>query len=468
MNRRYRRALLVFRRDLRLGDNTALIRAAAAAETVVPVFVFDPRQIESNDYFSANAFEFMLESLDDLEEQIARRGGALTRMRGIADEVVERLIREESIDAVFVNLDYTPFSRERDERLEARCRAAGAEVIASHDALLHPPGDIVTAQGTPYSVFTPFHRAASRIGAPPPGKVGRIHFVSSPLRGAMTRAEIAALLPRRNSRLHVRGGRARGLEILKRIDRFADYASRRDDPADDGGTTSLSAYLKFGCLSAREASAAVASGLAPNHELIRQLHWRDFFTHVAWFHPRVFGQAYRTDLDAVEWDDDQSRFQRWCDGTTGFPIVDAGMRQLAETGWMHNRVRMIVASFLVKDLHIDWRWGERHFARTLVDYDPTVNNGNWQWAASTGADAQPWFRIFNPWLQQKKFDPRCEYIRRWVPELRAADPKRIHALGAVGGDSIPGYPRSIVDHAVERTITIRRYERARRQKTAVE
>jgi deoxyribodipyrimidine photo-lyase len=198
----------------------------------------------------------------------------------------------------------------------------------------------------------------------------------------------------------------------------------------------------------------VENELGRDHTLINELHWRDFFTHIAVVYPYVFKGAFKKKFDSLSWSDDEKLFDAWCKGKTGFPIVDAGMRELNTTGYMHNRVRMIVSSFLVKDLHIDWKWGERYFASQLVDYDPCVNNGNWQWAASTGADSQPYFRIFNPWLQQKKFDPDCLYIKKWIPELEGLSPKVIHSMDK--GQQLMGvdYPQPIVDHSKERNVAL--------------
>ncbi len=237
--------------------------------------------------------------------------------------------------------------------------------------------------------------------------------------------------------------------ILDDLDRFRDYKTRRDFPFEHG-TTRLSAYLKFGLCSIREIHEAVSKQLGILHPLIRQLYWRDFYIHIAFHFPHVFKRAFKPRYERIQWSYDSSLFQMWCEGKTGFPIVDAGMRQLNTTGWMHNRVRMIVASFLTKDLHIDWRWGERYFAERLVDYDPSVNNGNWQWAASTGADAQPYFRIFNPWRQQKRYDKECKYIKKWIPELSKVKANIIHKwFKPTNLDSEISYPKPIVDHKEE-------------------
>lgn len=253
---------------------------------------------------------------------------------------------------------------------------------------------------------------------------------------------------RRVDETRIKGGRIEALKILKNVKVFKNYDGGRDLPA-KSATSLLSAHHKFGTCSIRETYWAVRDALGPRHTLIKELYWRDFFSHIAYHFPHVFGGAFYPEYDALPWANDKERFQRWCDGLTGFPIVDAGMRELNTTGFMHNRVRMITASFLVKDLHIDWRWGERYFAQHLVDYDPCVNNGNWQWVASTGCDHQPYFRVFNPWLQQKKFDPLCLYIKKWVPELKTVDARQLHRWYEVSGDSADRYPAPVVDHAAE-------------------
>ena len=221
-----------------------------------------------------------------------------------------------------------------------------------------------------------------------------------------------------------------------------NYEQERDFPAIKG-TSGLSAHHKFGTLSVREVFQRVKENLGLSHSLIRELFWRDFFTHIGFYFPRVFSGCFYQEYDAIQWENNQKKFKAWCQAETGFPLVDAGMRELLSTGFMHNRVRMVVASFLTKDLHIDWRWGEKYFAQHLVDYDPAVNNGNWQWAASTGCDAQPYFRIFNPWRQQERFDSDCKYIKKWLPELKNIPAKKIHRRTEVS-ESLCGYPAPIV------------------------
>jgi deoxyribodipyrimidine photo-lyase len=257
----------------------------------------------------------------------------------------------------------------------------------------------------------------------------------------------------------VRGGRSAASEQLLRARQLGQYAIDRNMPA-LSSTTRLSACNKFGVLSIREVYHAIKDDHGEDHALIGELYWRDFFTHLAFHFPRVFEGPFDLRFRKLSWQNDETKFESFCRGETGYPIVDAGIRELLQTGYMHNRVRMIVASFLVKDLHTDWRWGERFFAQHLIDYDPCVNNGNWQWSASTGADAAPYFRIFNPWTQQLRFDPEGEYIRRWVDELRGMDPEELYALSLPDASRPRGYALPIVDHKSESIKTKTFYQRA--------
>jgi deoxyribodipyrimidine photo-lyase len=451
-------ALFIFRRDLRLNDNTALLAALEQADRVVPCFIFDPAQVgNANHYKSSNALQFMVESLDDLAAQLAARGGKLHLFYGNPSDVVATLIAQEGISAVYVNNDYTPFSVKRDKALAAVCKKHDVDFCAYDDALLNPPAAACKKDGTPYSVFTPYFNNASTIPVPKPVQNRHTNY------GTVSQKEIETktILDTVNNDLFVRGGRAEAKKILAGLERYRHYEQERDLPA-VAGTTGLAAHLKFGTCSVREAYYAIVDALGKQHCLIKQLYWRDFFTHVAHFSPHVFGHAFNQSYEHIKWQNNMHHFKRWCQGLTGFPIVDAGMRQLNATGWMHNRVRMIVASFLVKDLHIDWRMGEQYFAIKLVDYDPAVNNGNWQWAASTGCDAQPYFRIFNPWLQQQKFDPTCAYIKQWVPELAKLSPAHIHTWDKTSVQPAKPYPKPIVDHAVvskEAIALFKKYEK---------
>lgn len=421
MEKKFQKALFLFRRDLRLEDNTGLIFALQSSETVIPAFIFTPEQIEKNPFKSDHCLKFMIESLEDLENQLKEKGDKLFFFKGKPDEVVTQCIRELAIDAVIVNRDYTPYSQQRDNKLEEVCKANNIPFHSFDDALLHPPEDTLNKEGKPYKIFTPFFRNASKFEVLPPTQNRGTNY----FHGSISFAKDKSVFPKVTVTNGLKGGRSEALKILKKLSTFSHYESLRDFPAEEY-SSSLSPYLKFTVCSPREVYAAICSHLNPQHELVRSLYWRDFFTSIAFFFPHVFQSAFYSKFDKLEWSYDKKVYQQWCEGITGFPIVDAGMREMNETGFMHNRVRMIAASFLIKDLHIDWRWGEKYFAQTLIDYDPAVNNGNWQWVASTGCDAQPYFRIFNPWRQQKKFDPECKYIKKWIPELRDLPPKTIH------------------------------------------
>jgi len=438
----YRHALLLLRRELRLDDNTALLEACRNSDQVSLGFILDPRQIQSHRWRSLPGMAFMLESLRLMHDELAGRGGGIHFIKAEAAEGLTTLLKRTGCDAVFANRDYTPFALKRDAELGDSCKATGIPLHLSDDVLLHKPGSILTAEGKPYQVFTPFYRRA--LASPVPAPLAFNDWDT--LHPMPPEEQIAgrALL----EELHIiaspiTAGRGGAMAIVQQLPCFTAYAQQRDIPALDA-STHLSTHLKFGTLSAREAWHGIASLLDADHPLLRQLVWRDFFSHIGWHYPHVFGQAFHRKFNSIAWSQDESRFAAWCEGKTGFPIVDAGMRELAASGFMHNRVRMITASFLVKDLHIDWRRGEAWFARHLVDYDPAVNNGNWQWAASTGCDAQPWFRIFNPWLQQKRFDADAVYIKRWLPGLSSSSSAAIMDWAKLG--NAQKHPLPIVDH----------------------
>jgi len=458
MSQNYSLGIHLFRRDLRINDNTSFNTAVTSCAAVIPLFIFDPRQVgDENSYRSINAIQFMIESLHDLDDQLKEKGGKLFCFTGKAEEVIEKLITELPVDAVFVNKDYTPFSIKRDENLEKVCKKNQVRFMSLDDALLNPPEAITTGTGKPFSVYTPFFKRASQEPVAPPKTARSYALYAKSLQNCHSLNEIESILiPEKKEGLAVQGGTRAALKILSQLSKFKDYQKTRDYPAIS--TTLLSAHNKFGTVSIRRVHKEIVDTLGAHHGLVRQLYWRDFFYHVAFNFPHVFGKPFHEKYDQLEWDNDKALFKRWCAGETGFPIVDAGMRQLNQTGFMHNRLRMIVGSLLTKDLHIDWQWGEKYFAQHLVDYDPCVNNGSWQWVASTGCDAQPYFRIFNPWLQQIKFDSECVYIKRWVPELRSLSPAIIHNWYHDKNAHIKGYPRPMVDHSKEVVITKKRYK----------
>ncbi|ADI74018.1 Deoxyribodipyrimidine photo-lyase [Methanohalobium evestigatum Z-7303] len=443
----YKRSIFIFRRDLRVDDNTGLDYALENSEYVIPCFIFDPRLIEKNDNFNPNSFQFLIESLEDLKHQLNDKGAKLYLFHGIAENVVTNLINKNLIDAVFVNRDYTPFSKKRDEAFKKACEMYNVDFISCNDLLLNNPDKIKTQKGTPYTVFTPFFKKASKFDVNLPEMSSKQNFYTGKIENELNDTD-HFLKAKRNKPLYVKGGRSNALKILENLDEFKNYENERDYPFLDA-TTGLSAHNKFGTISIREFYYTVIDKLGISHPLITQLYWRDFYTYLAHHYPYIFKQSFKKKFDSIEWDNDSDKFKKWCAGETGFPIVDAGIREMNYTGYMHNRVRMITASFLVKDLHIDWKWGEQYFARKLVDYDKSVNIGNWQWSASTGPDAQPFFRIFNPWSQQKKFDSECIYIKKWIEELRNVSCKSIHNLENKN-TFIPGYPEPIINHKTER------------------
>ncbi|KAA3606353.1 MAG: deoxyribodipyrimidine photo-lyase [Calditrichaeota bacterium] len=443
--KRHKLSIFVFRRALRLEDNTGLLRALEFSEKVIPCFIFDKRQVRENSYKSQNSLQFLINSLKELDSKLRKKSSRLFLFYGIQEEILENLLTSQKIEAIFCNRDYTPFAIQRDEKIKNLCEKKGVEFYKFADYLLSEPENALKKDGTPYSIFTPFFRNASWKQVNIPEKISTNNFFSGKIDSEVDFAVTEKFLEKENPNIFVKGGRKEALGILTNLEKFHNYEEERNFPS-LSKTTGLSAHLKFGTVSVREVYYKFFTKLGDSHPLIRQLYWRDFFTHIAFHFPQVFGNSFHKKYDQIEWKNDEKNFKLWCEGKTGFPIVDAGMRELSETGFMHNRVRMIVASFLVKDLHIDWRWGEKYFAKKLVDYDPSVNNGSWQWAASTGCDAQPYFRIFSPWSQQEKFDSDCLYIKKWIPELRNLEPKEIHKIWKESSLFASDYPRQIVEH----------------------
>ena len=415
-------ALMIFRRDLRLDDNTALLAAARSHDAVLPLFILDDTLMKRWQR-ATRRLDFLVSCLDDLDAQLGRAGGQLACVAGKPADVVGELLSTGLIDEVFFNRDYSPVARRRDAALQEVAAGQGVPLTICDDAMLNPPDWVRKGDGTPYTVFTPYWKRAIQEAVAAPLVASGIQYTTGGLPGladhdlAHLRLDGSAVIP---------AGRAGAISMMAPL-RHLKYGEYRDVPAANQ-TSRLAAHLRLGTVSAREVYAAVRDAMGEDSPLERQLYWRDFYLQISANFPHVYGKAFRPQYDAVEWDDNAVVFERWKAGETGFPIIDAGMRELAATGLMHNRVRMIVASFLTKNLHIDWRLGEAWFAEQLIDYEPAANNGNWQWSASTGCDAQPYFRIFNPWRQQQRFDPDCAYIRQWVPELAQLPPKVIHGL----------------------------------------
>ena len=465
---RFDAALMWFRRDLRRDDNAALHAALESARCVHCVFVYDREILDALPARTDRRVEFIVQSVNGLAVELADSGGQLLTLHGVAREEIPRLACSLGVEAVFANRDYEPQAVARDAAVAAALKAAGIEFITRKDQVIFEQDEVMTLSGTPFSVFTPYKNAWLKKLSPFYLKAYPVsHHLKSlaPARASRQPLGLADIGFENTNlgRLGIAGGAAAARRLLADFTpRMARYREARDFPARKGPSY-LSVHLRFGTISVRELARAAWAGTGGQsgegaETWLSELVWRDFYFMILHHHPHVVGGAFKPAYDAIRWPGDDSLFRAWCEARTGYPIVDAAMRQINQTGYMHNRLRMIVASFLVKDLLIDWRRGERYFADHLNDFDLAANNGGWQWAASTGCDAQPYFRIFNPVSQSQKFDPEGEFIRRYVPELERCDRKAIHApwlmtpleqqaAGVVIGRD---YPAPVVDHAAAR------------------
>lgn len=536
----YRKSLFIFRRDLRIHDNTALINAINLSESVNCLYILDENIITSKSEYSSLDFSikpadlyrrkqrrdhllaFLKISLIDLQKQFSNLDSSdnvvknkskyehgvhsaskrnrqtdnskLSFLFGDPPSLIDMILqRDNEIEAVFLNKDYTPYSKRRDRLIERSCQKNGVNFFPSADLLLNEPGEILNSAKKPFKVFTQYYkeslkrtvREESSISLNKLKKISDGISTTNLLQGKLKDHCLTDLDTffdgifhnKKNKTLQgIQGGKNGYLiEVADLAERLARYDEEKDLP-EKGATSHLSPFIKFGICSIREVYHTLNSLLRDSNQILsiqRQLYWRDFFTYIGFHFPYVFGHSFKdrysetSSSTPIQWKNSLLEFEKWCTGKTGFPIVDAGMRELNETGYMHNRARLITASFLVKDLHIDWRYGERYFALKLIDYDPCVNNGNWQWVASTGCDSMPYFRIFNPWLQLKKFDPDCGYVKRWIPEIGAFSIKVIHEwykqfkggnsidktltdnINRIGDKETLSYPRPIVDHYEE-------------------
>jgi deoxyribodipyrimidine photo-lyase len=463
------RGLHWFRNDLRLRDNTALKALAAQAAEWLPVFVLDPRILAGAGVGEPRT-RFLLDCLGRLNRDLEKRGVPLLVRKGRPEAVLPKLLRETGARLLSFNEDTTPFARRRDAAVQQAVERGAGQVLARLDHVVFQSSEVRSKTGGAYSVYSPYRKTWWRQWNQEPRLPVRLGRLPPPIPGFS-----ADRIP--DPRQFGIGTRAcdiptGGEEAAKRrLDRFLETAAGRyhedRDRPDRDGTSRLSAYLRFGVISLRQCfeRAEEAAHVDPASQRgvskwLDELVWREFYSAILEEHPRVLRENYRREYDALVWNDDPEGFEAWCEGRTGYPIVDAGMRQLRATGWMHNRVRMIVASFLTKDLLIDWREGERFFFERLVDGDPASNNGGWQWAASTGTDAQPYFRIFNPLAQGRRWDPEGRYVRHWIPELREVPDPHAHAPWESG---LPGeYPPPIIDHAERRELALERFSDARK------
>lgn len=447
--KKYKLSVYIFTRDLRLEDNTALMLALSESELVIPIFIFNPEQIDDdNEYKSDNCVQFMCECLDELNQSLKGKKSRLFYFYGDPIVTINKLLSEhKNITSVYMNKDYTPFAVERENNIRKLCIKKKVNFSVREDYVLNGIYEIVNSNEKPYVKFTPFLKASKKKKVEIPRKNSYTNYISSRKSFTGEYKKNIHKFYQKNDNLIVNGGRSNAIKIFKKIEDFNEYNKERDYPAIE--TTHLSPYLKFNVVSIREVYHFFKRELPKNTKLITQLYWRDFYMSIVYHNPHVIGSNMNN--YKIKWNNNKSLFDKWRKGLTGFPIVDAGMRQLNETGWMHNRARMNVANFLVKIMHIDWRIGEKYFAQQLVDYDPANNNGGWQWCASTGTDSQPYFRYFNPWSQSKKFDPDAEYIKRWIPELEDVEPKDIHTWHkSYKNHKEIKYPKPIFDNIQKR------------------
>jgi deoxyribodipyrimidine photo-lyase len=450
-----------FRRDLRLSDNTALQAAARAGQQVTPVYILSDWK-QPHRWSGPNRQQFLCDCLASLDGDLRALGGRLIIRQGDAVAELATLATETKAEAIFYNRDPDPFGRAVEGRLKKMAAQRGLALQEFKDVVLHEGNDVRTGQGESFRVFTPYSKAWEKLPKPPiskwiKGLVTPLAAPSLPLPGLGTWN-----LPPAAPRILVAGEKAARARLKSFLDTgLAVYSTRRDLPA-AAATSRLSQDLRFGLLSIREiyqaclekADTLDASGRGSAMKYVTELVWREFYMQILWHFPEVLEHEFQPKYRGLAWPGNPANLQRWKDGTTGFPIVDAAMRELRETGFMHNRTRMIAAMFLTKDLHLDWRHGEIHFMQNLVDGEIASNNGGWQWSAGTGADAAPYFRIQNPWSQTKRFDPEGDYIKTWIPELRDVAPSQFLEPPAAGRPIAPGYPLPIVDHSAARDITL--------------
>ncbi|MDX1915220.1 MAG: deoxyribodipyrimidine photo-lyase [Methylophilus sp.] len=466
-------ALVWFRRDLRDFDHAALFHALKENDQVYTVFVFDTDILDQLSDKADRRVEFIWESVRELKQALNRRGSDLIVLHGRAIEELPRLAQQLRVQAVYSNRDYEPVAIRRDQLVSTRLKEAGISFHQFKDQAIFHEDEIMTQAGKSYTVFTPYKKAVL-------SKLSDFYLKSYPVDAYI--AHLAKVPTTLMPSLESLGFKRTDLKQLKLptgmsggrflfddfMTRMPYYRDRRDFPAIKGSSY-LSVHLRFGTVSIRQlANKAWYSKEEGASTWLNELIWRDFYFQILYFRPDLAeGRAYRREYEHLNYPNNQVLFEAWCQGQTGYPIVDAAMRQLNNTGYMHNRLRMVTASFLVKDLLVDWRWGERYFAEKLIDFDFSANNGGWQWAASTGCDAQPYFRIFNPIAQSRRFDKNGQFIRQYVPELSECNDELIHqpwsfsslqqqmALDITGQN----YPAPIVDHGLQREKALGLYKK---------
>jgi deoxyribodipyrimidine photo-lyase len=449
----YARALCWIRRDLRLSDHAALTAATRAADQVFVAFMFDTTILDALPDREDRRVWFIHQSLQELHDNLKGGGAGLIVRHGVAAEEIPNLAKELAVGAVFTGEDYDPYAIARDRVVRNALANDGIDFISVSDITIRRPDEVRTQSGGDFRVFTPYSRAwramlqSDQDLAPLEPDLSKVR--PGPPESELKSIETYGFRP---TDLWLAPGESAAKARLDQfVPKIGDYDEQRNYPA-VSGTSGLSVHLRFGTISVRQCVRRAWELGANGDKWVTELIWREFYQALLFNYPHVTHRAFRPEYAGLEWPGEDDHFQAWCAGQTGYPIVDAAMRCLNKTGWMHNRLRMIVASFLTKDLLIDWRRGEHYFAVKLLDFELASNNGGWQWAASTGADSQPYFRIFNPLLQSEKFDEKGAFIRQWIPELAAFDSRTIHdpwsrnPLEAIAS----GYPRPIVDHATQK------------------
>lgn len=465
-DKKYKNGLFIFHRDLRIIDNIGLNHANSICSNLYTTFIFTPEQVSNKNKFkSTNAIQFMIECLEELEKSIRDQNGKLIFFYGNTLKIVDKLIKALNIDVVVFNKDYSPYAIARDNELDTLCKKRGISCIMKSDYYLYEPGTIKTSTGNYYKKYTPFYEEVIKHDVITPMKLKTFHFSSSnslDIKEQVSLNEIThKLVPVKNEDILVHGGRTNALKsLLDATKTQKQYVEKRDYLIYN--TTFLSSPIKFGCLSIREVYYAFVKHFGKSSGIIRELVWREFFAHVLYAFPEVLSGSYQKKYKSIHWNNSEKNFELWKKGETGFPVVDAGMRQLNQTGYMHNRCRMVVANFLIKTLLIDWRKGEQYFAQKLTDYDPASNNGNWQSISATGVDMKPYFRDMNPWIQSVKFDKNAAYIKKWVPELENVDPKDIHKwYDAYSKSEYKNvYIKPIVDYNAQKIEMLQMYKNA--------
>lgn len=422
-----------FRRDLRLNDNHGLYRALTSEIPVLPVFIFDTNILDKLEQKADARVEFIHQQLELIKSTLEQMGSSLKVYYSTPEKAFSEILKTYAIDTVFANKDYEPYGRERDKNISDLLKKENVGFEMFNDHVVFEPGTIQKEDGSPYTVYTPY----SKKWLAAYGSIEKQSYPSEKYKENFLKTaafQLPGLSAIGFEKINIR---VPDLQINEHV--IANYAKTRDIPS-LAGTSKLGVHLRFGTVSIR-ALSELAENLSQT--FLKELIWRNFFIDILWHFPHVAERSFKPKYDFIEWRNSENDFKKWCEGKTGYPMVDAGMRELNATGFMHNRVRMVVASFLTKHLLIDWRWGEAYFAEKLLDFELASNNGNWQWAAGCGCDAAPYFRVFSPAAQQKKFDPQNKYLLKWIPEL-----------GTVA------YPPPMVEHKMARERALAIYKKA--------